>query len=71
VPDAPQTGSEPRLDIGRTFVAGMAITAAGAALGLIVGALADGAAGVWAFVGMGAGAAIAVAVLSVRVVRSL
>ena len=43
---------------------GLAITGAGAVLGLLVGALADGSGGLWAFVGMGAGALLAVAVLA-------
>lgn len=40
-------------------------------LGLLVGALAGGDGGLWAFVGMGAGAVIAITVLSVRVFRTL
>jgi hypothetical protein len=43
---------------------GLAITGAGAVLGLLVGALSDGDGGLWAFVGMGAGALCAIAVLT-------
>ena len=48
-----------------------AITGAGAVLGLLVGAVSGGDGGLWAFIGMGAGALIAIAVLSVRVFRNL
>jgi Na+/proline symporter len=59
------------VDTGSVLFAGLAITGAGAVLGLLVGALADGSGGLWAFIGMGAGALIAIAVLSVRVFRTL
>ena len=48
-----------------------AITGAGAVIGLLVGAVSGGDGGLWAFIGMGAGALIAIAVLSVRVFRTL
>jgi hypothetical protein len=60
-----------RDDLGNVLLTGVAITGAGAVLGLLVGALAEGSGGLWAFIGMGAGAAIAIAVLSVRVFRAL
>ena len=50
-------------DLGLLWT-GLAITGAGAVLGLIVGALSDGDGGLWAFVGMGAGALVAIAVLT-------
>ena len=53
------------------LVTGAAITGAGAVLGLLVGAVSGGDGGLWAFIGMGAGALIAIAVLSVRVFRTL
>jgi hypothetical protein len=58
-------------DTGNLLLTGLAITGAGAVLGLVVGALAGGDGGLWAFLGMGAGAVIAIAVLSVRVLRTL
>ena len=58
-------------DAGRVLLTGAAITGCGAIVGLLVGAVSDGAGGLWAFVGMGAGAVIAIAVLSVRVLRTL
>jgi hypothetical protein len=59
------------LDTERLLIEGAAIVGAGAVAGLVVGALAHGSAGFWAFLGMGAGAVIAIAVLSVRVFRAL
>jgi len=56
---------------GNLLITALAITGAGAVLGLLVGALAGGDGGFWAFVGMGAGAVVAIAVLSVRVFRTL
>ena len=56
---------------GNLLLTVAAITGAGAVLGLLIGALSEGDGGLWAFVGMGAGAAIAIAVLSVRVFRTL
>jgi hypothetical protein len=56
---------------GHILRTGAAITGSGAVIGLLVGALSDGEAGLWAFIGMGAGALIAVAVLSLRVFRTL
>ena len=53
------------------MVTGAAIAGAGAVLGLLVGAVSGGDGGLWAFIGMGAGALIAIAVLSVRVFRTL
>ena len=53
------------------MVTGAAITGAGAVIGLLVGAVSGGDGGLWAFIGMGAGALIAIAVLSVRVFRTL
>lgn len=61
----------PGSDVANTLRTGAAITGAGAVLGLLVGALSDGDGGLWAFVGMGAGAVIAIAVLGVRVFRTL
>ena len=58
------------LGVGRILVTGAAITGTGAILGLIVGALADGDAGFWAFVGMGAGAVVAVTAMAVRAMRA-
>ncbi len=58
-------------ETGNLLFTGAAITGAGAVLGLLVGALAGGDGGLWAFVGMGAGAVIAIAVLSVRAFRTL
>jgi hypothetical protein len=69
VPDDAQRGRG--LGVGRILLTGMSITATGAVLGLIVGALAEGNAGFWMFVGMGAGAAVAVASLGLRVVRDM
>ena len=66
--DAQRAGG---IGVGRILLTGMAITGAGAALGVIVGALAEGNAGFWMFLGMGAGAVIAVASLGLRVVREL
>lgn len=60
-----------RDDLGNVLLVGAAIIGAGAVLGLIVGALSEGSGGLWAFIGMGAGALIAIAVLSVRVFRTL
>jgi hypothetical protein len=58
-------------DTGSILRTGAAIIGAGAVLGLMVGALAGGDGGLWAFVGMGAGAVIAIGVLSLRVFRAL
>jgi Na+/proline symporter len=58
-------------DSGRILLTGAAITGCGAVVGLLVGAVSDGAGGLWAFIGMGAGALISIAVLSVRVLRTL
>jgi len=58
-------------DTAEFLIAGAAITGAGAVLGLLVGAVSGGDGGLWAFLGMGAGALIAIAVLSVRVFRTL
>jgi hypothetical protein len=71
VTDGAQTGSGARLPVGRILLTGMAITGTGAILGVIVGALADGEAGFWMFIGMGAGALIAVGALALGVVRRL
>jgi len=71
VPDGAQREGGPRLEVGRILVTGMTITGCGAILGAIVGALADGDAGFWMFVGMGAGAVIAVGSLALQVVRSM
>lgn len=57
--------------LGNVLLTGAAIIGAGAVIGLVVGALSEGSAGLWAFVGMGAGAVIASAVLGVRVLRTL
>jgi hypothetical protein len=59
------------LDIRGTLLPGAAMVGAGAVAGLVIGALSEGEAGFWAFLGMGAGAVIAIAVLSVRVLRTL
>jgi Na+/proline symporter len=61
----------PDRDLGNVLLTGAAITGAGAVVGLLAGALSDGSGGLWAFLGMGAGALIAIAVLSVRVMRTL
>jgi hypothetical protein len=58
-------------ETGHTLRTGAAITGSGAVIGLLVGALSGGEAGLWAFIGMGAGALIAVAILSVRAFRTL
>jgi hypothetical protein len=63
--------SVPRLDTAETLLAGAAIIGAGGVLGLIVGAGAEGAAGLWAFIGLGAGVVVAALVLSVKVIRGL
>jgi hypothetical protein len=65
------TPERPRLDAPETLVTGGAIIGAGGVLGLIVGAGAAGSAGLWAFLGLGAGVLVAALVLSVKVFRSL
>jgi hypothetical protein len=57
--------------LGNVHLTGAGIVGAGAVVGLVVGALSDGSAGLWAFIGMGAGGVIAIGVLSVRVFRTL
>lgn len=69
--DGAQTEQGARLEVGRILATGAAITGTGAILGLIVGALADGEAGAWMFIGMGIGAIVGVSMLALRVVRSL
>ncbi len=61
----------PDRQLGNILLTGAGIVGAGAVVGLVIGALSEGSAGLWAFIGMGAGAVIAVAVLSVRVLRTL
>jgi hypothetical protein len=68
---AASTPKRPRLDAPETLVTGGAIIGAGGVLGLIVGAGAAGSAGLWAFVGLGAGVVVATLVLSVKVIRGL
>jgi hypothetical protein len=58
-------------DTGSLLLTGAAITGTGAVLGLVVAAVSGGGGGLWAFIGMGAGAVVAIAVLSVRVFRTL
>jgi hypothetical protein len=59
------------LDVRQMLLVGAAVVGAGAVVGLVVGALSEGSAGFWAFLGMGAGAVVAIAVLSVRVFKAL
>lgn len=61
----------PDRQLGNVLLTGAGIVGAGAVIGLVVGALSEGSGGLWAFIGMGAGAVIAIAVLSVRVLRTL
>jgi hypothetical protein len=56
---------------GGVLITGAAIVGSGAVVGVVVGALSEGSAGLWAFIGMGIGAVIAIAVTSIRVFRSL
>lgn len=59
------------VDVGHIARLALAIVGVGAVAGLIIGALADHDAGFWAFIGMGAGAAIAAVACGIRVVQQL